>query len=151
MLTLYFNRCKDEQNAQNELKKHAQLEGEVEDHASRIGELGEVCRQLVGEARAQVGEDGAESLVLLSGCPAEALTKRQMQIDKLYAGLKDLAQERRLRLEETVKLFMLHRDIDDLEQWIADKVAYFFIVYFHCSFIPYSFLFSFSLSDLLII
>jgi len=45
-----------------------------------------------------------------------------MQIDKMYAGLKDLASERRQRLEETVKLFLLHRDIDDLEQWIADKV-----------------------------
>jgi hypothetical protein len=43
-----------------------------------------------------------------------------MQIDKLYASLKDLAQVRRQRLEETVKL--LHRDIEDLEQWIADKV-----------------------------
>lgn len=115
--------CKDEQNAQNQLKKHNQLEGEVEDHAARIGELGDICRQLIANAKPQTNEDGSEEqMVLLSGHQADSLSKRQMQIDKLYAGLKDLAQERRLRLEETVKLFMLHRDIDDLEQWIADKV-----------------------------
>jgi len=114
--------CKDEQNAHNQLKKHAQLESEVEDHAARISELGDTCRQLSANAQTIINEDGTESRVLISGHLADSLSKRQMQIDKLYAGLKDLAQERRLRLEETVKLFMLHRDIDDLEQWIADKV-----------------------------
>jgi len=115
--------CKDEQNAQNQLKKHMQLESEVEDHAVRISQLGEQCRQLCSTARNQINEvDGSESLTLISGHLVDTLSKRQMQIDKLYAGLKDLAYERRLRLEETVKLFMLHRDIDDLEQWIADKV-----------------------------
>jgi spectrin beta len=114
--------CKDEQNAQNQLKKHTQLESEVEDHAAHIQTLGDTCRQLTANAKAQINEDGTETHVLISGHNTDALSKRQMQIDKLYAGLKDLAQERRLRLEETVKLFMLHRDIDDLEQWIADKV-----------------------------
>lgn len=114
--------CKDEQNAQNQLKKHTQLESEVEDHAARISVLGDTCRQLLNSAKPQINEDGTETNVLISGHLADSLSKRQMQIDKLYAGLKDLAQERRLRLEETVKLFMLHRDIDDLEQWIADKV-----------------------------
>lgn len=114
--------CKDEQNAQNQLKKHTQLEGEVEDHAANIQALGDKCRELTANAKVQINEDGTETAVLISGHLTDALSKRQMQIDKLYAGLKDLAQERRLRLEETVKLFMLHRDIDDLEQWIADKV-----------------------------
>lgn len=95
---------------------------QVEDHAARISELGDTCRQLSGNARTTINEDGTESKILISGHTVDSLSKRQMQIDKLYAGLKDLAQERRLRLEETVKLFMLHRDIDDLEQWIADKV-----------------------------
>lgn len=46
---------------------------------------------------------------------------RQSQIDKLYAGLKDLTRERRARLDETLKLYGLHREIDDLLQWIAEK------------------------------
>ena len=46
---------------------------------------------------------------------------RQSQVDKLYAGLKDLAGERRGKLEEVFKLYTLHREIDDLLEWIADK------------------------------
>jgi spectrin beta len=39
----------------------------------------------------------------------------------LYAGLKDLAGERRARLDEALQLFMLNREVDDLEQWIAER------------------------------
>lgn len=42
-------------------------------------------------------------------------------MDKLYAGLKDLTNERRSKLEETLKLYMLNREIEDLEQWIAER------------------------------
>ena len=46
---------------------------------------------------------------------------RQAQVDKLYAGLKDLASERRGRLDEALQLFQLNREVDDLEQWIAER------------------------------
>ena len=46
---------------------------------------------------------------------------RQAQVDKLYEGLKDLAEERRGKLDETLKLYQLQGEIDDLELWIADK------------------------------
>jgi spectrin beta len=114
--------CKDEQNAHSQLKKHMQLESEVEDHAIQISNLGEISRSLCANSNLVLGEDQTEQRLLLSGHNVDSISKRQMQIDKMYAGLKDLATERRQRLEETVKLFMLHRDIDDLEQWIADKV-----------------------------
>lgn len=114
--------CKDEQNAHSQLKKHMQLESEVEDHAIQISNLGEISRSLCANSNLVLGEDQTEQRLLLSGHNVDTISKRQMQIDKMYAGLKDLATERRQRLEETVKLFMLHRDIDDLEQWIADKV-----------------------------
>jgi spectrin beta len=52
---------------------------------------------------------------------SEAIGVRQSQIDKLYAGLKDLASERRAKLEEALQLFTLHREVDDLEQWIAER------------------------------
>ena len=48
---------------------------------------------------------------------------RQSQVDKLYASLKDLSLERRSRLDETLKLYMLNREIENLEQWIAEKEA----------------------------
>jgi len=43
------------------------------------------------------------------------------QVDKLYAGLKDLSNERRNKLEETLKLYMLNREVEDLEQWIMER------------------------------
>ncbi|CAF4898225.1 unnamed protein product, partial [Rotaria socialis] len=51
----------------------------------------------------------------------DLINKRQTQLDKLYASLKDLSVERRQRLDETLKLYRLHREIDDLEQWISDR------------------------------
>ena len=56
--------------------------------------------------------------VLLS---SETVKIRQAQVDKLYEGLKDLAEERRGKLDETLKLYQLQGEIDDLELWIADK------------------------------
>ena len=95
----------------------------MEDHASQIRTLGDLSRQLCSESYIILNDDGTETSLLLSGHNTESIVKRQAQIDKLYASLKDLALERRMRLEETVKLYVLHRDIDDLEQWIADKVV----------------------------
>lgn len=46
---------------------------------------------------------------------------KQSQVDKLYAGLKDLAGERRAKLDEALQLFMLNREVDDLEQWIQQR------------------------------
>lgn len=52
---------------------------------------------------------------------SERITLRQAQVDKLYAGLKDLAEERRGRLQERLRLTQLKREVDDLEQWIAER------------------------------
>lgn len=46
---------------------------------------------------------------------------KQSQVDKLYAGLKDLAGERRAKLDEALRLFQLSREVDDLEQWITER------------------------------
>lgn len=49
------------------------------------------------------------------------LTIRQAQVDKLYASLKELAGERRERLQEHLRLCQLRRELDDLEQWIQER------------------------------
>lgn len=54
-------------------------------------------------------------------CCSERIGMRQSQVDKLYAGLKDLSEERRGKLEERFRLFQLNREVDDLEQWIAER------------------------------
>lgn len=35
--------------------------------------------------------------------------------------MKDLAEERRGRLQERLRLTQLKREVDDLEQWIAER------------------------------
>lgn len=42
-------------------------------------------------------------------------------MDKQYAGLKDLAEERKRKLENMYHLFQLKREADGLEQWITEK------------------------------
>jgi spectrin beta len=98
-------RARDEAGAGNMLKKHANMEKTVEDYAEVVRQLGERARKLVDEKN----PDG------------DAIGVKQAQVDKLYASLKDLVGDRRLKLDEILKLFMLNRDIEDLEQWIAER------------------------------
>lgn len=52
---------------------------------------------------------------------SDAIALKQAQVDKLYASLKDLTGDRRVRLDEVLKLYLLNRDIEDIEQWIAER------------------------------
>ncbi|XP_066961562.1 spectrin beta chain isoform X15 [Macrobrachium rosenbergii] len=99
------DRGKDEISAQNLMKKHQSLENAVDDYAETIRQLGETAKHLINEGHPE----------------SEQIGIRQSQIDKLYAGLRDLAVERRSKLDEALKLFMLNREVDDLEQWIAER------------------------------
>merc|ERR550519_2869385 len=99
------DRGKDEFSAQNLMKKHDSLETSVEDYAETVRQLGETARQLISDGHPE----------------SEAIGVRIGQVDKLYAGLKDLATERRAKLDDALKLFMLNREVDDLEQWIAER------------------------------
>uniref|UniRef100_A0AAQ6AAZ0 Spectrin beta chain n=1 Tax=Amphiprion ocellaris TaxID=80972 RepID=A0AAQ6AAZ0_AMPOC len=98
-------KAKDEQSALVMVKKHQSLEQALEDYAQTI-------HQLANSSRLMVTSEHPES---------ERITLRQAQVDKLYAGLKDLAEERRGRLQERLRLTQLKREVDDLEQWIAER------------------------------
>ncbi|KAM4545596.1 spectrin family protein isoform 1-T1 [Odontesthes bonariensis] len=98
-------KAKDEQSALTMVKKHQILEQALEDYAQTI-------HQLANSSRLMVNSEHPES---------ERITLRQAQVDKLYAGLKDLAEERRGRLQERLRLTQLKREVDDLEQWIAER------------------------------
>jgi spectrin beta len=99
------DRGKDEFSAQNLMKKHEALEASVTDYSNNVRDLGEIARQLIAEGHPD----------------SEAIGIRLAQVDKLYAGLRDLAAERRAKLDDALKLFMLNREVDDLEQWIAER------------------------------
>ncbi|XP_035034566.1 spectrin family protein isoform X1 [Hippoglossus stenolepis] len=98
-------KAKDEQSALVMVKKHQIVEQALEDYAQTI-------HQLANSSRLMVTSEHPES---------ERITLRQAQVDKLYAGLKDLAEERRGRLQERLRLTQLKREVDDLEQWIAER------------------------------
>jgi len=99
------DRGKDEFSAQNLMKKHESLENVVEDYAQTVRQLGDVSRHLIQE-----GHPESESIAI-----------RQSQIEKLYAGLKDLANERRGRLNDALQLYSLSREFDDIMQWIQER------------------------------
>lgn len=42
-------------------------------------------------------------------------------MDKQYAGLKELAEDRRKKLDHTYHHFLLSREVEELEQWIAER------------------------------
>merc|ERR1719225_494188 len=83
------DRGKDEFSAQNLMKKHEILETSVADYAETVRQLGETARQLIADGHPE----------------NEAVAVRIGQVDKLYAGLKDLAAERRAKLDDALKRF----------------------------------------------
>ncbi|XP_061693988.1 spectrin beta chain, non-erythrocytic 1 isoform X3 [Syngnathoides biaculeatus] len=98
-------KAKDEQSSVAMLKKHQILEQAVEDYADTVHRLSATSRGLVAAEHPD----------------SERVGMRQSQVDKLYAGLKDLSEERRGKLDERFRLFQLNREVDDLEQWIAER------------------------------
>lgn len=64
---------------------------------------------------------GVGSQISLCDFCREQIIRLQGQVDKQYAGLKDLAEERKRKLEHMYNLFQLKREVDDLEQWIAER------------------------------
>lgn len=52
---------------------------------------------------------------------SEEIIRRQGQVDKQYAGLKELAEDRRKKLDHTFHHFLLSREVEELEHWIAER------------------------------
>nr|KAF6439117.1 spectrin beta, non-erythrocytic 2 [Molossus molossus] len=98
-------KAKDELSAQAEVKQHQVLEQALADYAQTI-------HQLAASSQDMIDHDHPEST---------RISIRQAQVDKLYASLKELAGERRERLQEHLKLCQLRRELDDLEQWIQER------------------------------
>ncbi|KFU90034.1 Spectrin beta chain, erythrocyte, partial [Chaetura pelagica] len=87
------------------LKKHERQQRAIEDYGQAIKELAARAQQLLS-----AGHPEGEQIIRLQG-----------QVDKHYAGLKEAAEERHRRLENMSHLFQLKREVEDLEQWIAER------------------------------
>uniref|UniRef100_A0A8C4ETZ6 Spectrin beta chain n=1 Tax=Dicentrarchus labrax TaxID=13489 RepID=A0A8C4ETZ6_DICLA len=90
-------KAKDEQSAMLMLKRHMILKQNVDDYADSIQKLADRAQKI------------------------EEIIRRQGQVDKQYAGLKDLAEDRRKKLDHTYHHFLLSREVEDLEHWIAER------------------------------
>ncbi|XP_056332566.1 spectrin beta chain, erythrocytic isoform X2 [Danio aesculapii] len=97
--------AKDEQSAMIMLKRHLVLKQTVDDYAYSIQQLADRAQKMLAEEH----PDG------------EAIIRRQGQVDKQYAGLKELAEDRKKKLDHTYHHFLLSREVEDLEQWIAER------------------------------
>ncbi|KAL3049568.1 hypothetical protein OYC64_008924 [Pagothenia borchgrevinki] len=98
-------KAKDEQSAMLMLKRHLVLKQNVDDYADSIQSLADRAQRMLAEDH----PDGEE------------IIRRQGQVDKQYAGLKELAEDRRLKLDHTYHHFLLSREVEYLEQWISEK------------------------------
>ncbi|XP_032918047.1 spectrin beta chain, erythrocytic [Catharus ustulatus] len=95
---------KDEESCLMMLKRHVRQLRSIEDYGQTIKELAGRAQQLLS-----AGHPEGEQIIRLQG-----------QVDKHYAGLKEAAEERRRRLENMSNLFQLKREVEELEQWIAE-------------------------------
>ncbi|XP_049453117.1 spectrin beta chain, erythrocytic isoform X1 [Epinephelus fuscoguttatus] len=98
-------KAKDEQSAMLMLKRHMILKQAVDDYADSIQTLADRAQKLFAEDH----PDGEE------------IIRRQGQVDKQYAGLRELAEDRRKKLDHTFHHFLLSREVEDLEHWIAER------------------------------
>uniref|UniRef100_UPI00398F8911 spectrin beta chain, non-erythrocytic 1-like isoform X2 n=1 Tax=Pristiophorus japonicus TaxID=55135 RepID=UPI00398F8911 len=98
-------KAKDEAGATSMLKKHLTLQQAVSDYGNTLQELADRAQKLLAEEHPE----------------GEQIIRRQGQVDKLYAGLRDLTNERKKKLEDMYHLFQLNREVTDLEQWIAER------------------------------
>uniref|UniRef100_A0A671YVH8 Spectrin beta chain n=1 Tax=Sparus aurata TaxID=8175 RepID=A0A671YVH8_SPAAU len=98
-------KAKDEQSAMLMLKRHMILKQAVDDYSDSIQKLSDRAQKMFAEDH----PDGEE------------IIRRQGQVDKQYAGLKELADDRAKKLDHTFQHFLLSREVEELEQWIAER------------------------------
>eukprot|EP00795_Rhopilema_esculentum_P013447 gene13447-4319_t len=99
------DRGKDENAAQSLLNKHINLEKAVEDFQEDIDDLRRRSEELVA------AEHPESSLI----------ESTQRDLEKEYAELKELAEDRHSKLDENLKLYQFNREVEDLETWINEK------------------------------
>ncbi|CAE1318322.1 SPTA [Acanthosepion pharaonis] len=95
---------KDLASIQNLLKKHQLLEADVGAHEDRIKDLNTQADQF-----------------LEAGWDVESIAERKKTINERYEKIKELASQRRLRLNDSNTRHQFMRDIDDEEAWIKEK------------------------------
>lgn len=60
-------------------------------------------------------------VLTLSFVCSEQIIRHQDNLEKQYTALRDMADERRRHLDNIYHMFQLRREVEDLEQWIAER------------------------------
>lgn len=94
----------DEVNAESLLKKHDKIHKELEDYQNVINNLRQQTERL--------GEGDRDS---------PQVAERLASIEKRYAELLDLSNQRRQRLIDASALYKLFNEANGVEQWIVEK------------------------------
>ncbi|CAH2328068.1 spectrin beta chain, erythrocytic isoform X1 [Pelobates cultripes] len=95
----------DEESVVLMVKNHLSLQHGVEHYVTNIRELA----------------DKSQKLLALEHPDSEQIIRQQGNIEKQYAALRDMADERRQKLDNIYHMFQLKREVEDLEQWIAER------------------------------
>ncbi|KAG8449507.1 hypothetical protein GDO86_016232 [Hymenochirus boettgeri] len=96
---------KDEESVIVMVKKHLSLQHAVEHYGKNIKDLA----------------DQAQKLLATDHPDSERITRHQGNIEKQYVALRDMSEERRQKLDNIYHMFQLRREVEDLEQWIAER------------------------------
>ncbi|XP_044127374.1 LOW QUALITY PROTEIN: spectrin beta chain, erythrocytic-like [Bufo gargarizans] len=96
---------KDEETVVLMLKKHLILQQGVEQYGKNIKDLAEQSQKLLA----------------LEHPDGEQIIRHQDNLEKQYAALRDRADEQRQKLDNYYHMFQLRREVEDLEQWIAER------------------------------
>jgi len=90
---------------QAQLKKLDAVELDVENFSKKIKELAMLCQGLVSRGHFD----------------SVNIRDKQTDVEGKYRELLELAAVRRRKLVETKKLFEFHREVEDIQAWIAEK------------------------------
>ncbi|XP_075048594.1 spectrin beta chain, erythrocytic-like [Mixophyes fleayi] len=96
---------KDEESVVMMLKNHLVLQHGVEQYGKNVKDLA----------------DQSQKLLALDHPDGEQIIRHQGNLEKQYAALREVADQRRQNLDNIYHMFQLKREVEDLEQWIAER------------------------------
>ncbi|XP_063803271.1 spectrin beta chain, erythrocytic [Pseudophryne corroboree] len=96
---------KDEESVVLMLKKHLILQHGIEQYGKNVKDLA----------------DQSQKLLALEHPDGEQIIRHQGNLEKQYAALREVADQRRQNLDNIYHMFQLKREVEDLEQWIAER------------------------------
>jgi len=93
---------RDLASIENLLKKHQLLEADINAHADRVADVN-------GQAEALMEADQFDR---------DSIDTRRQGITRRYANVKEMAKQRREKLNKAITVHQFLRDIDEEESWI---------------------------------